>query len=319
MLFNGAAKPKTDREPKKFLSRRRKESIFLFFLLLYPVAHFLIFYVGVNINSILLAFKTFDIDTGIYSFSGFNNFTKFFRELVNEPIMLVSLKNALLLYAVGLVIGVPLNILIAYAVFHKVPMSGVFRVIIFLPQIISSIVFVLIFKYFLDYGMPQVLMKLFHITKPPNLLMDPRYAFPTIIFYGLWTGFGMGIIIYTNAMTRISDSLIEFGKLEGISPLKELWFVVIPMIFPTISTFLVTGVAGLFMSSGAVYSFFGDGAQMSLYTFGYWLFVKVVGGSVKLVDYPYAASAGLVFTLVAAPITLVVKWALEKFGPNPEY
>jgi len=31
------------------------------------------------------------------------------------------------------------------------------------------------------------------------------------------------------------------------------------------------------------------------------------------------AAAGICFTLVAAPITLLVKYLLEKFGPDPEY
>ena len=35
-----------------------------------------------------------------------------------------------------------------------------------------------------------------------------------------------------------------------------------------------------------------------------------------MADYPYAAAMGIVFTLVATPITLGTKYLLEKFGPS---
>ena len=34
---------------------------------------------------------------------------------------------------------------------------------------------------------------------------------------------------------------------------------------------------------------------------------------------PDAAAGGLLFTLVAAPVTLLARWLLEKFGPNVEF
>ncbi len=301
-----------------FKKKKLRDGIFVACVLAFPVLHFLVFYVGVNFNSILLAFEEFDRESGKYVLIGFNNFKTFLADLAGEPLMLISFKNSIMLYFVGLLIGTPLNILIAFCVFKKIPFEGFFRVVLFLPSIISSIVFVLIFKYFIDYGYPEIMNGL-GISVYPELLADPRYAFGTIIFYGLWTGFGSGVILYSNAMTRIPVSLIEYDRLEGVGAVKELFVVVIPMIFPTITTFLVTGVAGIFVGQGAVFSFFREEAPAHLYTFGYYLFTKVIGSNSSLADYPYAAAAGLVFTLVAAPITFGVKWLLEKFGPNAEY
>lgn len=309
---------KADLKRSGFKKKKMFDGIFIACVLAFPILHFLVFYVGVNFNSILLAFKTFDQGTGNYVFAGFVNFKTFLSDLTGEQLMSICFKNSLTLYFVGLLIGMPLNILIAFCVFKKIPFEGFFRVVLFLPSIISSIVFVLIFKYFIDYGYPEIMGKL-HVTDYPNLLADPRYAFGTIIFYGLWTGFGSGVILYSNAMTRIPVSLIEYDRLEGVGAIKELFTVVIPLIFPTITTFLVTGVAGLFTGSGAVFSFFREDAPSHLYSFGYYLFVKVIGSNSSLADYPYAAAAGLFFTCVAAPITFMVKWALEKFGPSVEY
>ena len=92
----------------------------------------------------------------------------------------------------------------------------------------------------------------------------------------------------------------------------------LPSIFPTISTFLITGVAGIFINQAGLFDFYGDGAQPISYTIGYYLFVKVVGGSGGTAEYPYAAAAGLAMTFVAAPLTLLVKYLLEKYGPSED-
>ena len=35
-----------------------------------------------------------------------------------------------------------------------------------------------------------------------------------------------------------------------------------------------------------------------------------------MTDYPFLSSLGLLMTIVAAPLTLIVKYLLEKFGPS---
>ena len=63
-----------------------------------PMLQFVIFYIGVNVNSVLLAFKDITFTNGAYSFGWtFSNFTKWFMD-VNEfallkQTLLVSVKS----------------------------------------------------------------------------------------------------------------------------------------------------------------------------------------------------------------------------------
>ena len=310
----------THRNAKPRSAKRRKlgEGVFVYLALLIPVLQFIIFYVAVNINSILLAFKEYDVLAGKYHFIGFDNFAAFFRDMIREPVLARAAKNSVILYLFGLLVSMPLGITISFFVYKKIPMAGFFKVVLFLPSIISSIVMVLMFKYFMEMVIPNLLSAM-GVKEPPNFFYNSKYAFGTLIFYGLWTGFGGGIILYTGAMSRIPDSLVEYGQLEGMSMLKEFIHVTLPMIFPTITVFLVTGVAGLFTNNAGAYAFYAENAAYNVYTFGYYLFIQVIGSKASLAEYPYASAAGLCFTLVAAPVTLLVKYLLEKFGPNPEY
>ena len=95
-----------------------------------------------------------------------------------------------------------------------------------------------------------------------------------------------------------------------------MFFVVIPQIFPTLSTYLVIGIVAIFTDQANLYTFFRDGAAPENYTIGYYLFIKVMGSESSVADYPEAAAMGLLFTAVAIPVTFGVKALLEKLDPN---
>lgn len=108
---------------------------------------FAIFWVYVNVDSILLAFKL-TTRTGVSW--GLDNFKRFFHEFRMPDMELsLALTNTFLLFLVGTVIGLPVSLLFAYYLYKKVPCSKFFRVVFFLPSIISAAVLVALFKYLL--------------------------------------------------------------------------------------------------------------------------------------------------------------------------
>ena len=174
------------------------------------------------------------------------------------------------------------------------------------------------FSYFVDEALPQVAKILFHIDRFESLFFRAETAFGIQVFYSIWSSFGMQLILYAGAMSGIEQSVIEYGELEGISMLQEFWHVCIPLIFNTITVFLVTGVAGIFTNQLALFNFFGEGARTDITTLGYYFYVKVISQTATKEDYVYASAAGILFSIVATPITLLAKYLLEKFGPSEE-
>lgn len=310
VFLHGVFKSKSNK-PKSISTRKKAEKRFFIALILYPILQFVVFYVIVNINSILLAFKVFDIETATFQFVGFKNFALFLKDIVQNPGMTKALRNSLVLYLSTLLIGLPLNLIFSFFLHKKVVGKGVFRVVLFLPQIISALVVSLMFRYFVENALAEVIGF--------NLLQTKSTGFQTIIFYTIWASFGTQILIYTSAMSKIDPSLIEFGQLEGMSMFQEFWYITLPSIFPTISVFLVVGVAGFFTNQASLFNFFGPTAREDLQTLGYIFFIKVIKNSdASFAQYPYASAAGLLFTFVAAPVTIVIKNILEKYGPSVE-
>ena len=291
---------------KNRLGRRNKEIIFLISILIIPLAKVAVFYIGVNIKSLLFAFQTYE--EGKYILTGFNNFKAVFEAFSGDGVLLGTLTNSLVLYFVGLVVGLPLSLLFSYYIYKGAFGSTIFKVMLFLPSIISNLVLVLMFQYLVEDGISKLIGY--------NLLTNPDTVFPVLVFFNVYIGFGSGIILYSNAMSKIDPGIIEYGQTAGVNYWQEFSKVVAPLVFPTITSFLVTGVSGIFTANMNLYSFFGDSAEYYTQTLGYYLFVKVIGDNATPADYPFASALGVVFTFVCVPLTLIVRKLLEKYGPS---
>lgn len=294
--------------------KKLRKSGFLLSILAYPLLHFIVFYLIVNTNAILLAFQR--VNTNFeYEWVGFANFKQIWTELTSPEILImrINIRNSLLFYAAHLIIGTPLHLLIAFLMFKKIRFSGVFRIIVMIPSMISGMVMALIFER-LMYALPTAFQRM-GITFP-NMMNDQKYVFLTIVFYSLWTGYGSSVIMYPNAMNAINKEIIEASKLDGCTPLQEFFRIVIPLILPTITTYTVTGFAGIFGAQGANYVFWGTHAPAASSTMGYYLHAQVLAsGSIV---YGYCSALGILCTIVTFPLTMLIKWFLEKVDPVNE-
>lgn len=288
----------------------RNNRLFYAAIVIFPIAQFLVFYVFVNINSILLAFKKYEYDGGgVYAFAGLRNFANVFKNFAQLDYIWVSLKNSLLLYLFGLLIGIPVALLFSYYIYKKSALSGLFKVILFLPSIISSIIMVIIFRYFSERAIPEIVNALFGI-KMQGLLENTKSIFPTLLFYNLFIGFGGNVLLYTGAMNAIDKAVVEAAEIDGAGYFRQFISITVPQVFPTISTFLIVGIAGIFTNEMNLYAFFGPNADSAVTTVGYILFRDTMVGTVA--TYPYLAAFGLVLTVISIPLVLLVKKATDK-------
>lgn len=297
------------------MKSKRKNLLFYCLLMAFPIAQFCVFYIGVNINSILMAFQRIDVKNGTVTWT-LDNIKNAFQMMTGSaemiPIMQISLLSYLLLTA----IGVPLGLFFSYYIYKKLPLSGAFRVILFLPSIMSAIVVATIFQFFFERAIPTIMLRFFNI-EMLGLLENPSTRFATLIFYSVLLGFGTNVLMYTNGMNGISQEIVEASHLDGASTLQEFLHITMPGIYPTLSMYLFTGVAGIFTNQLNLYSFYGGSAPGSIQTYGYYFYVKTYG-SKSMSEYPLLSAMGLLMTVVVVPVTLLVKRLLEKHGPKEE-
>ena len=81
-----------------FARKRRADAIFLGIIFAFPILQFLVMYVGVNLNSILLAFQTYDSKNYVYYFSGLGNFKQVFEMFSGDTFLLSTIKRGMTYY-----------------------------------------------------------------------------------------------------------------------------------------------------------------------------------------------------------------------------
>ena len=280
-------------------------------MLVFPLAQFAVFYVYLNFNNITLAFKGMRSDFSTY-FVGFENFKMVFNGLETHYLV-ISLKNNLLMFLLTWIIGMPLNILFGYYLYKKRFGHRFIRIIYMLPSMVSGVVMAMLFMKFVELGLPLMWKEVFK-TELPNLLRSNDTAFGVQVFYALWLGFATSIIIYSNAMNAIDPEITEAGRIDGTTSFKELIYIVVPMITPTLATYIITGTAGMFTGGGALFIFYGlIGVPENAYLMGYYLFkIAMVG---DLTAYPFASAVSIMLTIITVPITLSVRWIMDKIDP----
>lgn len=295
-------------------SGKANKRIFIFLMMLIPILNFIIFWIGVNFSSILLAFKGLKNGAEYWTL---NNFKIIFDEffVYTDSNMPLFFKNTMIFFCIGAFIITPISLLLSFFLYKRIMGYKFFRVMFFLPSILSAVVVSSLYKYILGASGPIVaIYKMMNgVDYAPAFLAESEYALKCLIIYSLWTGIAGNFILYSGAMNRIPIEIIESGRLEGINSFTELTKIVIPMIWPTLSTTLIFTVVGIFTASGNIL-LLTDGV-VSTYTLSYWIFDQVK----RFQSYYVPSALGLVFTLIGFPIVLITRHFLNKVYADVEY
>ncbi len=288
----------------------RGELIFYCCLVALPLLQVAIFYFYVNFNSILMAFKSYDrlSDTFYWDFGA--NFSRFWNEMTKTSILIDAFKNSFIVWLFTSVLGTVLSIVFSYYIFKKWAFGKTFKFFLFLPSVLPSILLVIVFKFFVNEAIPGYVLHFSGKIITP-LLVGKDTLMPTILFYNVWVCFGSQILIYTGAMDQISPDILEAGKVDGVSCIREFVSIVVPIILPTVATFVIANVATLFTNQANLYAFFGDNVGYSNYTIGYYLFELVNKAGNGKSMYSYASALGIICTLIAFPLTMLIRRLLN--------
>ena len=199
----------------------------------------------------------------------------------------------------------------SYYIYKKWVLGKTFKFFLFLPSVLPSILLVIVFKFFANDAIPGYISELTGKTID-GLFIGKNSLMPTVLFYNVWVCFGAQLLIYTGAMDQIPPEIIEAGKVDGVSSTREFFSIVVPMILPTVATFVIANVATLFTNQANLYAFFGDKVDYANYTIGYYLFELVNAEGNGKSMYTYASALGIVCTLIAFPLTMLVKKLLSR-------
>lgn len=297
----------------------RNKLLFVWGWLAVPIVAWLIFYWYVNFSSMIGAFQDYN---GNWSMV---NFKDVWESIFNPPPELgrdslsVAFGNTLLYFLVEIFVKYPIQLIVCYFLYKQIWGYKVYRYIFYLPAIISAVALVNVYRAFIAPAGPlSEIVALFGVELPP-LLQQAETVTGAIMGYVVWTCVCGHMLLLCGAMNRIPIEVMEAARLDGIGPLREFINIILPLIWPTLSTLLILTCTGFLNSSGPLLLFDVDTYSMGTTTISYWIFQKVyMNGTLNSTNYNLVSAAGLLLTLVAVPIILGIRKLLD-FVPSVEY
>ena len=234
--------------PKKSLRTRIWENR-EFYILLAPALIYLIVFHYATLYGILLAFNDYSASKGILGspFVGLDNFRKLFELAKFKQV----LGNTLIINFLRLVFAFPMPIILALmlnevrcSIFKKTAQT-----IVYLPHFISWVVIAgIMFDVLSSDGLLNTIIKQFG-GEGVQFLSNSKTFRPLLIISDIWKETGWGTIIYLAALTSLSPDYYEAALIDGAGRIKQIIYITLPLIAPTISIMLILRM-GSMMSGG---------------------------------------------------------------------
>ena len=189
----------------------------------------------------LNVFRMSLFERGAYSptetFVGLSNFQALFR----DPKFITAMQNTILLIVV--VTTVTFFFAIVFAAIltrEKIKGQNLFRIIFYIPNILSVVVIAGIFSaiYQPENGMLNSILSFFSGKTVMILWKDQPLVIISIIIAMVWQAIGYYMVMYMASMSAIPMSLYESSGLDGAGRMTQFFQITMPLIWTNIRTTL---------------------------------------------------------------------------------
>ena len=279
-----------------FLKRINKGYLFV----LPAVVMLGLFYIYPFLKVFQLSFYEWD---GISTTMRFVGFSQFIDIITNNPPWWQSLWHAAYITILALVFQNGLALLLALLVDHGIKYGNAYRVIFFLPPVLSGIVVGLIWNWIFNgnYGLLNFWLAkagLEHLAR--SWLADPKTALTCVAVIHMWKGFGWGFIILLAGLQNIPRALYEAARIDGASSWDVFRRVTVPLMIPVFALVMVLTVLGTMQIYDIIVSTTGGGP-------GYHTEVptsRIIARMLYSSQFGYACAMGLVFGAVLLTLSM---------------
>lgn len=237
----------------------------------------LVVVVGVMVYPALYAlFLSFNRSSGLtFDWVGLGNYADLFTDpLVRQ----VLVNNLTFLLSVPLVIFIAL--VVAVLLFERIRGWQFFRVVFFLPTVLSAAVIGLMFRAAFGYGGWVNTAVTALGGQPVEFFTDRELAILVIILALVWSGFGYQSLLLLSGLTAINPSIFEAAMLDGAGWWQRLWRITLPNIRRTLGFVFIINVLYTFTALfGFVFVMTAGGPGYDTTTIDYLIYLRAFSGS----------------------------------------
>jgi len=249
--------------------------------------------------------------------STFNGLENFVRVFTRDKAFWESILNTFVLSAGKLAVEIPMALMLALFLNKRIRGMSFFRVSLFLPAIISTAVAGLIFSLmFSTYNgvINYMLQNIGLIREPVNWMGNKWTALLMLGITSIWNNYGINMILFLMALQSVPTELYECAELDGITPIKKLFYITLPMIGPTFQVVLLMAIIGSLRVSDLVLSSTNGAPGGSTEVVMTYVFKYFFGYAGKKAQVGYASAMSIVTGVVLAIVSLLYMRASRKMN-----
>lgn len=270
---------------------------------------FSVFYIYPFFDIFRLSFHEWNGITPTMSYVGAQNF----RELTKDGVWWQSMGHAAYITIIALTFQNVLAFALALACDREIRMKRFYRVVFFIPPVLSEVVVGFIWQWILYAGAQdgQQIGLLNHwLTKTglPHLvndwLSDPKTALTCIAVVHSWKGFGWGFIMLLAGLQTIDRQLYEAARVDGAGSWKLFANVTIPMMVPVMLVVVILTILGSMQVFVLVLSMVGQGLVYHTEV----PVTRILSAMTGTNRFGYACAMGVNFGIILIMVSVAFKW-----------
>ena len=246
------------------------------------------------------------------TFVGLDNFQK----LLGDEKFLRSFQNSVLLIVLVNIVTFAFALLFAGILTReKLKGQNFFRIIFYIPNILSVVVIAAIFNAIYDpnSGLLNSILGLFTNLKdnPVLWLGDQKIVVFSLAGAMVWQAIGYYMVMYMASMSAVPESLYESASLEGAGRFRQFFTITVPLIWTNIRTtltfFIISSINLSFLFVKAMTSGGPDGSSEVFLSYMY-------GQAYTNSSYGYGMAIGVIVFLFSFALAAIVN-AVTKREP----
>jgi multiple sugar transport system permease protein len=281
-----------------FQMRLRTREALAAYLFVAPfIIFFLVFVVRAVVQAVSMSFYDWEILRPVHPYIGLANYS----ELFGDYVWWIAVKNTIIFTVLTVTGTTVVALLAAVAVTQPVKGAGFFRVLLYMPQLLSVGVVGLTWSWLLStqFGVINYGLSFLGI-QPINWLGNENIVIPALSLTTIWWGFGFPMLIFVAGLHGIPEQLSEAARIDGANGRQLFFRITLPLLRPTMLFVTVTGFIAQFQVFGQPFIMTAGGPGYASYTVIYYLY-NIAWRTFRM---GYGTAVAVVLALIMAVFTL---------------
>ena len=287
------------------------------FILALPAIILLFIFCYVPMGGIILAFKKFKVNLGIFEspWVGLDNFEFFFTSSDAWRVV----RNTLGMNFLFIVFTTALSVLFAVIMFNlrSRRMVKTYQTITLMPSFLSWVVVgYMVYALLMpgDMGLVNQVISLFG-GEPVDWYSNAAYWPVILLLVKIWHGTGYNSLFYYASLMGIDNTYFEAAQLDGATKIQQFRYIVLPFLKPIIIVMTLLNIGNIFRADFGL--FFNVPRNVGvLYPTTDVVDTYVYRALTQLGDVGMATAVGLIQSLVGFVLILVTNLVVRKIDPD---